>query len=158
MSKLGGRGHGRGEDVLVPIIGEIRPLFEFAQDGIWLDGKVDLEADMVCNLVSLPCCVVGAAGEGDDGDEVQELGPVLLVVDETCLTFFIRYGCLFHLCDRRMRSVKTFLSRDDIAVRGLQKATVLPKYFMLSVPRQGDETRGSVNDGGIVPPNVDDDE
>jgi hypothetical protein len=155
---LDGGGDRGLKNILVPIISNVRTVLEFTQDGIWLDGKVDLEADVVCDLVSLLWGVVDATGEGDNGNKVHERRPILLVVDQTSLTLFVRHGCLFHLCNRRMRGLMTLFSLDDAAVRGLQKAAISPKYFTLRIPREGHETRGSVNNRGVEAPDVNDNE
>ena len=48
----------------------------------------------------------------------------------------------------------TLLSLDDIAIRGSQKAAVLLRYLALTAPRPDRETRGSVNNGELILPDI----
>ena len=57
-----------------------------------------------------------------------------------------------------MRGKATFLSLDDVAVGGLQEATIPTDDFMFGVAGECYEARGSVNNGGIELADVDNEE
>ena len=143
---------------MIAVIDDVGAVDESAQDGVGLLSEVYLEADVVDNIVGLLRGVVDAAWDGNDGDEVDEGGAVLAVVDHAGLALLVCGQGGSEVVDSLWRGELAVLSLLYFTVWGLEKATVCAEDFLFGVTGQIAEGRGDVYDWVVETTLVSDDE
>src|SRR5712675_1311277 len=99
-----------------------------------------------------------AACNRDDGHKVAERRAVLSKVDKVCLALLVIGKALLHLGNCFWIGMLAMFSFRNAASRCLEETTVTANDFMLLVPCQTIEGRGSINDRTVVSPHIHHDE
>jgi hypothetical protein len=118
------------------------------QNVVGLLHQVDLQSHKVVRVRAL------VQRDRDDGEEIDEGLPVLLVVEERELGLLAIHDGLLDLVHHLLLREGARGSRDDDAVGGLQEAAVFPHDLCLRVSRELLKRLGDVHDRVVPPPRV----
>ncbi len=93
--------------------------------------QVNLETDVIDDLICFFWRVVNAAGNRNDGDEVNEGSTALSIIYHTCLAFLVRDEGVAEMSYGVWSSVLSWFTSLNAAMRGLEKAAICADNFLL---------------------------
>jgi hypothetical protein len=106
------------------------------QDCFRLFGQIDLKADVPHSVVRFFWCTCYAAGDWDDGDEVDECSTILPVINDSGLDLLVRGDGLVHGRDALLGGKAARGPTGYGATGSLKEAAVAAEDFCFRVARK----------------------